>query len=121
MRSEAEEQEDQLMTQRSIAILVDTNSVRYRLKSWRSGSRKTSKPSRPAQVYEKDDDGGWNFLDSWSAATDHGKGLYTPKPDTKVLKEAINRIKLAQGVEIKEVILNTTNGWGTRGINISRP
>ena len=100
------------MTQRSIAILVGVDGSRYRLKSWRSGSRKTSKPSRPAQLYEKDKESGWNFLDSWSAAIDHGKGFYTPKPDTEVLEEAINRIQLTQGVEIEEVILDTANGWG---------
>ena len=101
------------MTQVSIAILVDQTGNRYRLKSWRSGSRSTSAPKRAATLYEKAEDAGWEFLDNWNAAVSRdGSTYYDPKPDHTVLREAMDRIQTAQGVTIDEVILDTSNGWG---------
>ena len=101
------------MTQRDIATLVDTTGQRYRLRSWRSGSRKTSEPKRPAQLYEKEpDEAGWSWLDSWNAAQPSDNCFHAPKPDDQVLQEAITRLKAKLGVTVEKVILDKQNGWG---------
>jgi len=98
------------MTQRSLAVLADNDGNRYRLTSWRPRKTKNTDPNRPAILHERSKDAGWVFLDEWNGIT-WGENKVHPKPDEQVLKEAINRIEVGQGRNIKEVVLDTANGW----------
>lgn len=104
------------MTQATLAIVVAEDGTRYEVKNWRNGSHETSSPSRPARILLLSDEKGWCRLEEWNGAVSKSGSLYKPKDDTKILREALSRIKQTYGKNIEEIHYrrgNETNHLGT--------
>lgn len=82
---------------RQIGVLK-TEQQTYKVTKQERGKRATSKPRYPAKIYEKNPEGGWEFLESFDAKKPHKKNRM--KSDSDVWQDAIERIRFYDESEI---------------------
>lgn len=97
------------MGYKALAIVDGDDGQTYRVSKW--NDRHATVPGeigRPGKIEVRDPDGGgWDGLSRWSAAATNGN-----QSDGKVMREALNRLEVAFGVEPDRIVYDQCTNHG---------